>query len=263
MKDMHSEHAEGFLSEKDIEDEFAKGREIFTSEESKFPAIANWFKANNDHPKTIPHHEKIGGKYDCDLIVDEWIKFYLTMPSKANPIGMSGTGYSTGDTGTENAFLFRSKDVSVYFTAISPARSPDKIRIVLTNKYPVLIPIYFAETSKVENPSRDTESKLIELIKNDLKGIREVKATFDGKPLYGCVVIRNKPLHIPNIPKDNILGIPIERLQQYDYTIDLYHAGLWLLLKADNFTSGDHLLKITAKSINYEVEGHMEISAMV
>jgi hypothetical protein len=257
----HTENKEGFMNENQMEDYFTKRTNAFEGKFTQPYKIQEWFKANNDHPRAVPHHELIGGKFDCDLLTDEWLKFFLTLPAKANPIGMSAAGY-INSTQAENVHLFKSGGAAVYLVAVSPAK-PDKVRIVITERHPVLISIYYAETSKLETPSLDTEKKLTDLIKDDLAGIREVTATFDEEPVYGCCVIRNKTLRIPNMPKDNILAIPSERLEKNDYTVDLYHGGLWLLLNASNFTPGDHMVDFKAKSINYEIEGKIEISALL
>ena len=60
-------------------------------------------------------------------------------------------------------------------------------------------------------------------------------------------VIRNKSLTIPNIPKDNMIGVPLQRLVDNDYKLNLHHGGLWLLLKPEILTSGDHLVWFKAQ----------------
>ena len=258
---MHSEHKEGFMSEKDIEEHFVR-EGAFPKGNRKDPyPMTEWFKANNDHPKAVPHMDPLGGHFDCDLLVDEWLRFFLTLPAGVNPLGMSSTGY-VNSYPVENGHLFNAgKNEYVYFVAKSP-KSNEKVRITLRKKCAVLVPIYYAETSAAETPSQN-EKQMLDLVKKDLGGLTEVSAYLDNEPVYGCAVIRNIPLPIQNIPKDNVLAIPFETLLGSNYSIDLYHAGLWLLLKKDNFKSGDHEIEFTAKSINYSNEGIIEVSALV
>ena len=170
MKHTHQE-GQGFLSEDEIDRLFlgAQGAWFNKSDKNK-KRIASWFKKDNDHTFLVPHHEKIGG-YDCDHLVDERMKWTLTLPTKVNPIITSGEGYGTAN--SENQFLFKSRNTSVYFTAASPYHAPQIMRIIVTEKFPVLIPVYLTVTSKQENPSLDTEVKLNDLIKKDLGGIKQ------------------------------------------------------------------------------------------
>lgn len=266
MKPASHEHAEGFMSEDDIDKTFIeKEAAWFKKAESDKHRnkILDWFKKDNDHPKAVPHHYKIGGEFDCDLIADEWYKWTLTLPSKVNPITLTGPSYGGGTDGSENVFLFKSGRASVYLIATSPYRSTDIFRVVVTQQFPVLIPIYNILASKQEYPSLDTEEKLLALIKQDLGGIKQLDASFDDEPIYGCCVIRNQPLTIPNIPRDNVFAIPHQKIFENDNKIECYHGGLWLLLKSENFSAGDHLVKFTAKSPNYEIEGKIQINASV
>jgi hypothetical protein len=263
MKRTSHEHAEGFMTEEEIDRIFlAKQASWFKKTESDKNQILKWFKKDNDHPKVVAHHYKIGGTFDCDLLVDEWMKWTLPLPSKVNPIAMLGTGYGGMDS-PENLFLFKSGRASVYFVATSPYRSSDTVRVVITEQYPILIPIYFIETSKQENPSLDTQDKLLNLIKQDLGGIKDINVTFDDETIHGCCVIRNKPLTISNIPRDNMFGIPAQRLLNNDNKIEIFHGGLWLLIKSKSLSPGDHLVRFKAKSINYDIEGKIQISALL
>jgi hypothetical protein len=266
---MKGGHTEGFMTEKEMFDHYSRNK-VFTTP-SKIPRlgtypypIIQWFKVNNDHKRAVGHHDKIG-EFDCDQLTDKWFEWALPLPAPVNPIGMSSSGYGLGNSDTENVHLFKSGDAAVYFVAISPARSPDRVRIVITKQHPVLIPIYWVISSEAENPSlkEEGEEGFMRLVKNDLNGIQHINVFFDEEPVHGCTVIRNIPLRIPNIPKNNVLGIPHERLLESDYAIEIYHGGLWLLLKADNFSSGDHQVTFQARARNYEMDGSIWISALV
>ncbi len=264
MEQNSHEHEEGFMSEEEIDKFFLSSQTLWfkkTESEDRRNKISNWFKKENDHPKAVPHHYKIGGMFDCDLLTDAWMKWALTLPSKVNPIAMTSSSY-LGNNDPENLFLFRSGQASVYFIATSPYRT-DTVRVVITEQHPVLIPVFFVETSKQENPSLDTPERALNFIKQDLGGIKVIDATIDDDQIYGCCVIRNKPLTIPNVPRENMFGIPSQRLIDNDYKIEVYHGGMWLLLKPEVLSPGDHLIKFKAHAINYETEGKIEISALV
>lgn len=252
----HHQHpvtSKGFMSEEDIEKEFSK----IPMPKSPDPVqLVDWFKAHTHHPKTLDHMEKVGG-LDCDLIADKYFERILTRP---NPTGSLLMGYSSSNIEAD-MHLFKSKGKSVYLASIPLLRNGETARVIITEQHPILIPIYWVETSEAENPSLNTDEKRNEFIRNDLKGIRDISVTLDGEPIYGCVVIRNEPLEIENVPNDNILDIPADRLIRDNYTIKLHHAGLYLLLKP--LSSGDHLVAFKSTAINYEMEGKIWISALV
>ena len=222
----------------------------------------NGLKTHNDNELTVGHHDDLGGGMTCNQLIDVYFKWLLTLPTRVNPTGKPTSGYENMS-GGENQHFFRTREAAVYFAAVSPGRKPDRARIVMTKQSPLLIGMYWVETSTVENPSRKTTADLMDLILNDLAGIQEINATLNGKPIWGCLVIRDEPLSIKDIPVDNIIGIPRERLEDADYTIDIVHGGAYLLLKAENFTSGDHLIKFNSRSKNYELEGEVQVSALV
>jgi hypothetical protein len=113
--------------------------------------------------------------------------------------------------------------------------------------------------------TKQSEQEYVDMMKNDLMAIKEdsVAATLDDEPLYGCLTIRSRPLRIFNVSKDNVFDIPVDRLSDTNYEIDIYHGGFWLLIKKDVFTPGDHLLYFKAKSPNYEIEEKILISALL
>jgi hypothetical protein len=234
------------MSEEEIEKEFSR---ISTPKLANPVHIEEWFKAHTHHPKTLDHMETLGG-ITCDGIADLYFKHIIQKPN----------GYATSNKEAD-LHLFKLKGKSVYLAALPILRNGETIRVTITEQHPILIPMYWVETSEAENPSLNTDEKRNEFIKNDLRGIREISVTLDGETIYGCVVIRNKPLEINNVPKDNILGIPSDRLIRDNYTIRMQHGGAYLLLKP--LSSGDHLVTFKSTSINYEMDGKIWISALV
>lgn len=261
-------HNQDFMTEEAIETFFAGQSQSGQSKSKETYGFEKWYKANADHKMMYGHHEKIGeGPYDCDSITDEWFKWFLTNPVSYNPFtnpAISGSSMDSSSFGSRDLFLFRRRDTSVYFTTASPFQRPDFRTITMTKKAPLLIPVYNMSASLVDFPSVKNEEGLVDIIKNDLSRLKRetVEATFDGQSIHGCCVIRNKPLPI-KIPKENIIGIPEDRLQETDFTVEIYHGGFWLLIREDEFSPGDHLLYFKAESVNYEMEAKILINALI
>jgi hypothetical protein len=259
MKQEHGKSA-GFMSEHEIEQKFT--RNIPKVKQSQTYGLDIWFKAHDHHPKTLDHMDLIG-ELSCDLLADVYMKWLITTPSRSNPTGLLPKGYMSTQEEMNYLHLFRSQNEFVYFAAMPLFGTSDTVRIIMTEAHPLLFGVYWVETSQVENPSLNTDAKRNEFILKDLQGIRDISVTFDTEPVYGCTVIRNEPLEITNVPSDNILGIPPERLVKNNYTIKLHHGGMWLLLRKENFSSGDHKIVFKSTAINYEMEGKLWISALV
>ena len=60
-----------------------------------------------------------------------------------------------------------------------------------------------------------------------------VVVKFNGEFVYGGSVIREKPLKIYNVPKNNVHAIPENRLIDSNFSIDVYHGGFWLLIRQE------------------------------
>jgi hypothetical protein len=242
--------------------------------------VKDWYNPKKEHPLTIRHHQPVGANqsqgvrdkpcYECNTLTDEWFKWLLTTAKTANPVANPSVSTLHGAYATSNAFLFSDVhcDTYVYFTTASPFQRPDFRRIVMTKQVPLLVPVYNVVSSPQIFPSRKhyqdkdwVEKDIVE----DLAGVYQngIRATFDGKEFHGCSVIRKKPLEITNIPRDNLMDIPEDILNQNHSTIKIYHGGFWLLIKADAFTSGDHLLSFQAQSKNYEMDVKILINALV
>lgn len=253
-------HDDNYMSDDEIAQTFIEKSIFPTATDDQRKTIHNWFKETDD-PRTLPHHGDLGDGIECNQLVDKWMEWSITLSGKVNPIAMSGTGYMPGALSAENAVFFRSGNTKAYFAAAAPFHNPDVVRITITEDAPVLFPVYFAETSAQENPSL-SEDQRVQLIKKDLAGIYELSATLDRKEIFGCCVFRKKPLIIPNIPKDNIFGIPADELISNNNSVQLLHGGLWLLLGPDVLDSGDHLVHYLSKSVNYEIEAKILISVL-
>ncbi len=220
------------------------------------------------HEFTYPHSERLGEKrtYDCDMLTDEWYKWHLRTPASISAFTNPSQSYEdTSLLGGRNAFLFQDKDngISVYFAAASPFQEPDIRTITMTEQVPLLVPVYNMSASTEDQPSKGTPQGLTELIVEDLSGILELRAWFDRNPIEGCCVIRQSPLEVTNVPTENVIGIPEDRLLKSAHSIKTCHGGYWLLIKEDKLTPGDHLLEYLAISKNYELNVKMLINVLV
>jgi hypothetical protein len=230
------------------------------------PPFQKWFQAGDHHPFTYNHHTIIpGGIFNCETITDAWFQWFLSTPKQSNPYANPGSASTDRNSYSDtNAFLFDNRNTLVYFTTASPFQRPDFRRIVITRNAPLLVPVYNVVTSPALYTMK-TDDEYVSLVTKDLEGIipDTVEAKFDGEFIYGCSVIRKKPLKIYNVPKDNVHAIPENRLIDSNFSIDVYHGGFWLLIKEEKITPGDHLLYFKAQSINYEIEANILISALV
>jgi hypothetical protein len=119
--------------------------------------------------------------------------------------------------------------------------------------------------SAVDFPSkRNNPRALVDIIMKDLSRLKaeSVKASLDGEEINGCCVIRKGPLEV-TIPKENVIGIPIDRLQKTNFRVNIYHGGFWLLIRERAISSGDHLLSFEAESVNYEMNAKILINSLV
>lgn len=247
----------------------------------------HWYqKHNGPHPSerglriTQEHTEKItpvgGGEayYDCNHLTDEWFKWFLTTPSSKNPFSRPGLGKTAEPEqyGSENAFLMQKRGTSAYFTTASPFQVPPDVKsITLTTNVPLLVPAYNVYASTEMFPSLDNELEAVKLqnlqveVISDLLGInpKTLKAKFDGQNVEPCCVIRIKPLRIENIPDDNVIGLPRDRLDQSGRTLNILHGGFWMLIVPERLSSGDHLLEWNVDSINYSLAVKIRINALV
>ena len=258
------DHEEGFLPESEIEKAF-KGRLTAIGTTKKY-SPQEWFKANNDHKLTIGHKERIGtSNFSCDKLTDEWFKWFLTTPVSENAMTNPTNAY-----GGRNAALMDKEGALVYFAAGSPFQEPfDFKRIVISKRAPLLVPAYNLVASVQEYPfvvssAKDGTKELTGIVMKDLDGIlgETVEASFDGQPFYGCAVVRKDLLRIANIPENNVLGIPQDRLQESGSTLDCVHGGLWMLISEKALTPGDHLLQFKVHSLNYQIQAKFLIKVL-
>ena len=139
----------------------------------------------------------------------------------------------------------------------------------MNERAPLLVPVYNMSASEQDYPSLmegvSNASKpkvLTDLILNDLRDVTHLSASFDDNPIEGCCVVRQKPFEITHIPKDNVHGIPEEKLQPPDHSIVTCHGGFWLLIRKEKLDSGDHLIKFSARSKNYEISAKLFINVV-
>lgn len=238
---------------------------------TKGEKFAHWYEKHGPgHVPTItvPHTDKLAsGKYfDCDMLADEWYKWFLTTPKSKNPYSNPGTKAGDGSQsyGGDNVFLMQKRDTRVYFTTAAPFQEPDLKVITLTTEGHLLVPAYNIFASEEVFPSLDDEKKLQLEMVSDLFGIKidEVNAEFDGQSIHPCCVFRRKPLKISGIPIDNVYGIPQDRFKDGS-SINILHEGFWILIKQEALTPGDHLLEWKVASVNYKMNAYLLINALV
>ena len=243
-------------------------------------ALEQGFKITLDHMEKIEPPSGNVPIFDCNLLVDEWFKSFLTTPVADNSFAKQEQNQASLYGGGENAFLFQKKGVEAYFTTASPFKSPgpDVRKITLTKRVPLLVPAYNVFGSVEMFPSLDKNHPLaqsegdsdrpllVEMV-SDLLGIKtgseHVWARFDGQPVEPCCVIRKKPLKIDGIPFDNIAGIPKDRLTESGLKTELFHGGFWMLINPEVLTPGDHLLQWEVHSINYQMAAQIWINTLV
>jgi hypothetical protein len=259
----HGHHNPNFFTEPRIREIFGK------TLQNKIP-FAKWLDVNENNEFVYSHHAEFGGK-NCDELADDWFEWVLRTPGGANPIANPGVSYGQSNLGIENPFL---KNVGgndkIYFAGVSPFETPANWRLFLKERYPLFVSVYNMIASTDEYPSLkgpddpknpELNNGLLDLILKDLGGIYDMEARFDNEPFDGCCVIRPVPLEVANIPKDNIMGIPVERLGENN-SVHIEYGGFFALMKVEKLTPGDHLLYFRAKSINYEIEAKLFISAL-
>jgi hypothetical protein len=265
----HAHHeTPGFLTEERINERFTK----YGTKAGKQLPFDKWLDVNLHSPMVYSHHDQIGGM-NCDLLADEWFKWILRTPGESNAISNPGISYAASTLPTENPFLLKlTEDESVYLAGIGPFEKPAHWRLFLTDPKPrpLFISVYNMVASQEEYPSLSgpkdpknpgDDNELLSMVQKDLEGVYEMSATFDRKPLDGCCVIRALPLEVENIPKDNVMGIPSYRFKKAN-SLNIVYGGFFALLKEEILTPGDHLLKFTANSVNYEIDASFFISAL-
>jgi hypothetical protein len=253
--------------------------------EAKGKTFHHWYRAHNGAHQgaslTLAHTQKVppGSHFDCNLLTDEWFKWFLTTPRSRNPYSNPGEGdkdeiyanqgeekrHETELYGRRNVFLMEKRNIHSYFTTAAPFQEPDMKTITLTKEGHLLVPAYNIFASEEMFPSLDTKNKLLLEVVSDLFGIiyDEVLAEFDGQTIEPCCVIRKEPLAIRGIPNDNVIGISQDRLNEFNSSINILHGGFWILIKQEALTSGDHLLEWQVNSINYKMHAEIRINNLV
>jgi hypothetical protein len=280
----------GFMGPEEIATELANGyqrrekrskeksEEVFVSSKLFFDRlIEDWVKEKRGEylrdNRTLPRAHKVAGFMDCDELSDEWWRCFLTNPFETSPL------YAPAQPGFTSPFLFEkhASDINVarvYMIGLSGFKSPDVRRIVVTERVPILIPVYNMSAAAEEQlwdsdrhavsvEQSDISKTLTEIVVDDLCGLYQMVAKFDKKPIKGCAVVRNVTYQVPNIPRDNVRGVPSERLG-INKTMNVCHGGFYILLNPDSeaMNKGEHLLYFKALSVNYEVEAKVHIGML-
>lgn len=256
-------------------------KEEFDSVKKWAGKFYHWFEHHEgDHPSegdiriTYGHHEKIipvgggDGYFDCNLLADEWFKWFLTTPRSRNPFSRPGRlGAEQSEIyGADNAFLFQKRGIGVYLTTASPFQVPPDLKTInLTSNVPILVPVYNVCMSTELYPSLRNETDLLQEVIRDLLGIypKSVNAKIDGQTIEPCCVIRKKLLRVDNIPDDNVAGLPKDRLDECGKAFNIVYGGFWMLIRKEILTSGDHLLEWTVESPNYKNYAQISINTLV
>jgi hypothetical protein len=255
-----------------------KSKEVFISSKMFFNRlIEDWVKqkrgVNIQDNRTLPPEHRVAGFMDCNELTDEWWRCFLMNPFDTSPL------YAPAQPGFTLPFLFRKNGTNinvakVYMIGLSGFKSPDVRRIVVTERVPILIPVYNMSAAAEEqlwDPDRqavsvkesDISRTLTEIVLDDLCGLYEIVAEYDKKPITGCAVLRNVSYQVPNIPRDNVRGVPFERLS-IGKSMNVCHGGFYMLLNPESeaMTRGEHLLYFKALSVNYEVEAKVHIGVL-
>lgn len=251
-----------------------KSDEVFVSSKLFFDRlIEEWVKERRENIKDtrcLTHSHKVAGLMNCNELTDEWWRCFLTNPFDASPL------YASALPGFTSPLLFKRHESNInvakaYMIGLSGFKYPDIRRIVVTERLPILIPIYNMSAAAEEQlwdsdrqaisvKENDISGALTEIVVDDLCGLYEMVAKFDNKPITGFTVLRNVSYHVPNIPRDNVRGVPSERLSP-EKSLNVCHGGFYILLNPESeaMKMGEHLLYFKALSVNYEVEAKVHI----
>lgn len=255
-----------------------KSEEVFVSSKMFFDMlIEDWVKEKSgavmQDTRTLHPADKVAGSMDCNDLTDEWWRCFLTNPFDTSPL------YAPAQPGFTSPFLFKKNGsnvnvAKVYMIGLSGFKSPDVRRIVVTERLPILIPVYNTSAAAEEqlwDPDRqavsvkdnDISRTLTEIVIDDLCGLYQMVAEFDKKPITGCTVLRNVSYKVPNIPRDNVRGVPSERLGP-EKSMNVCHGGFYILLNPESeaMNRGEHLLYFKALSVNYEIEAKVHIGVI-
>ena len=267
---------QGFYTQKQMESIFENG-----IKSSKTATLFEWSRHHHGPHLlekglglTFEHYEKIkpGNYFNCNLLTDEWFRWFLTTQRSKNPYSNPGQrkGEENEQYGVENVFLMQQRNSSAYFTTATPFQDPDERIITLTVDAPLLVPVYNVCASTTQFPNLNPDPKgpsptLMDGVISDLLGIKpnKVEASLDGQTLEPCCVIRKEPLTIEGIPSDNVFGIPSDRLVRSGSKLNIVHGGFWAFIRQESIGSGDHLLEWKVESVNYRMNVVIRINSQV
>jgi hypothetical protein len=241
------------ISGKDIEGLFEAASK--TKQYSHLRKIKDWWTYGHHHSDGfLGHEEKIGLAqfFDCDTAVDEWYKLNETIPLERNMLISKEDSY-IGE--YEEAQSVRvNKQGTILTFAAGPSYQKEFVRhVALTTRPDALIcPALIMITGPQHNPSLNSNIQWLKLILKDLFSTTRLEARFNGEEAHGCLVVRKKPLKIYGIPKENISGIPEDRLRETNNSLEIYHGGYYVPIKSELLDPGDHELVTIAEQANYK-----------
>jgi hypothetical protein len=128
----------------------------------------------------------------------KWWQWFLSIPSHIHP----GT-----DESGKNAYINQS-DRNVWFLAGTLGGLSVERRCLIPKGRSILFPVINYEMNALENPSLNTESKLVKHVTQDQDDIINLDAVVDDQkiPIYR---VRSQPSFFTiNVPKDNPYQIP-------------------------------------------------------
>jgi hypothetical protein len=286
MQSMQNTVGNGFLSSEDIAKELIVGydRRMLRSSQQRnqvfMPSkiffdklIADWVYENRSDSRTLYLSHKVAGLMNCNDLADEWWRCFLRNPFDSSPL------YAPNQLGFTSPFLFERDEgiaevAKVYMIGLAGFKNPDVRRIVITERVPILIPIYNisvaaeehlwdADRGVISEKHGEISKALTTIIIDDLCGLYDIVAEFDKMPISGLTVLRNIPYQVNNIPPNNVRGVPSERLGQ-NKVMNVCHGGFYIMLNPNSeaLNKGEHLLYFRALSVNYEIEAKVHIGVL-
>lgn len=246
---MSNEFDNSFMKHEDTNGLFSK---MFPTEIDH--NFEKWFKLDVDSEKVYQLDDRIGNLNFGD-VVDSFYEWRYKTPYEQNPLTNPHSKFYD-----EDLKMFTKKDTKFCCTDATPFEDPSDFRtFTMYERCPLLVSPWNMSAAYQEFPSCDSEDKLVNLIVKDLMELdpRSVKVTFDGDEVIGSCLIRTKCQSISNVPPNNSIGIPEDRLTKNNNTVNLCHAGLYCIFKPEILTSGDHLITLEAKGKNFRIKAEI------
>ena len=196
-------------------------------------------------------------------VIDRFVTYLYTTDKRDLPI----TNISSIDLDEKNQFLLNDNGTLVYLTSPPPFEENFVYTVTMTEKDAYFVSnLNFCTAEKEGYPSKGTEAELLELIITDLAKTdpKILRVTFDGEDIVGSFIIRKKFLEIKGTSLNNWVGIPADRIRQSpNNTIHVVYGGFWFSIPKELLTSGDHIITMENRSLNWRVKGEIIINNLV